>query len=160
MDIIQSPLRSAAFGSNYFSRLPLSPPLVLRLLVKNSNGHYVDMLVILSHLIKISSSFKNNFPLFKYIIRNDELPFYVCHCTLLSSNGSNVIDVAHPSNDPESAPVRMLYGSLVTAPYSIRSEVVFPFTDLGIRLTGLYRLKVSLHRLARYVYCYVIWLCM
>lgn len=45
LEIIQSPLRSAAFGSSYYSRLPLSPALVVRLVVRNAEGHAVDMCV-------------------------------------------------------------------------------------------------------------------
>ncbi|TIB80150.1 hypothetical protein E3Q22_02037 [Wallemia mellicola] len=110
LEIIQSPLRSAAFGSSYYSRLPLAPPLVVRLLVKNTDGKYIDI--------------------------HDELPFYVCHASLLSEDGSKKLDFTQLNDEPESAPVRMLYGGLVTTPYVVRGEVVFPFTDLGVRLTG------------------------
>ncbi|EIM24008.1 hypothetical protein WALSEDRAFT_59050 [Wallemia mellicola CBS 633.66] len=123
LEIIQSPLRSAAFGSSYYSRLPLAPPLVVRLLVKNTDGKYIDI--------------------------HDELPFYVCHASLLSEDGSKKLDFTQLNDEPESAPVRMLYGGLVTTPYVVRGEVVFPFTDLGVRLTGMYRFKLSLFRLAR-----------
>ncbi|TIB88295.1 hypothetical protein E3Q19_00003 [Wallemia mellicola] len=112
LEIIQSPLRSAAFGSSYYSRLPLAPPLVVRLLVKNTDGKYIDI--------------------------HDELPFYVCHASLLSEDGSKKLDFTQLNDEPESAPVRMLYGGLVTTPYVVRGEVVFPFTDLGVRLTVIY----------------------
>ncbi|TIA89914.1 hypothetical protein E3P99_01812 [Wallemia hederae] len=123
LDIIQSPLRSAPFGSSYYSRLPLSPPPVVRLVVKNGEGIPMDI--------------------------HDELPFYVCHASLLTEDGDSHVDFAHTPNEPNSAPVRMLYGALVTTPYQVHGEVVFPFTDLGVRYSGLYRLKISLFRLAR-----------
>ena len=82
---------------------------------------------------------------------HDELPFYVCHASLLTEDGDSHVDFAHTPNEPNSAPVRMLYGALVTTPYQVHGEVIFPFTDLGVRYSGLYRLQISLFRLARYV---------
>ncbi|TIA99541.1 hypothetical protein E3P89_00991 [Wallemia ichthyophaga] len=123
LEIIQSPLRSAAFGSSYYSRLPLSPALVVRLVVRNAEGHAVDI--------------------------HEELPFYVCHASLLSEDAESHVDVTQPTEDADSVPLRMLYGALVTTPYQARGEVVFPFTDLGVRVCGIYRLKISLFRLAR-----------
>lgn len=92
----------------------------------------------------------HNPPLSNHPYSHEELPFYVCHASLLSEDAESHVDVTQPTEDADSVPLRMLYGALVTTPYQARGEVVFPFTDLGVRVCGIYRLKISLFRLARY----------
>jgi hypothetical protein len=43
LSIIQQPTRAAEFGTNVLSRLPLAPPLIVKLEVKDPKGNDVDM---------------------------------------------------------------------------------------------------------------------
>lgn len=43
LSVVQQPRRSAEFGSNVLSRLPLAPPLIVRLDVTDADGNDVNM---------------------------------------------------------------------------------------------------------------------
>lgn len=43
LSIIQQPTRAAEFGANVLSRLPLAPPLIVKLEVKDAEGNDLDM---------------------------------------------------------------------------------------------------------------------
>lgn len=45
LSVVQQPLRSAEFGSNVLSRLPLNPPLIVKLDVHDAEGNEVNVLV-------------------------------------------------------------------------------------------------------------------
>lgn len=48
LSVIQQPLRAAEFGTGVLSRLPVSPPLIVRLEVRDGEGRSVDMYVCIS----------------------------------------------------------------------------------------------------------------
>lgn len=74
LDILQQPTIGCSFEHNLLSRIGLAPPLILELQVNDTNDQPVDA--------------------------RDELPFLVCQCTLLQSDGSpaNIIML---SSEPE-----------------------------------------------------------
>lgn len=84
--------------------------------------------------------------------RYDELPFLVCHVTLVTPDGEDAMMVETASGELES----MLYGTLVTTPVEMsdldgeaRRYLVFP--DISVKQTGEYRIKASLYRITGYV---------
>ncbi|EAL20384.1 hypothetical protein CNBF1940 [Cryptococcus deneoformans B-3501A] len=119
---IQQPLRSAAFEKAYLSRLPLSPPLIIQLDCWDARG--------------------------EQIIPYDELPFLVCHLSLETQNGQDAAIVT----SPDTAPVSMLYGTLVATPAEMDDQtgaqgVYFVFPDVSVRHVGRFRLKALLMRI-------------
>ncbi|KAG6813831.1 hypothetical protein H0H92_006775 [Tricholoma furcatifolium] len=85
---IQHPQKTAEFGHNNLSRLPLTPPIIARLTVRDSSGNSV--------------------------VPDDseaELPFLVAHLSLFSADGITALDMGSSigSNPP------LLYGNLVSS---------------------------------------------
>ncbi|PWN51323.1 hypothetical protein IE53DRAFT_342532 [Violaceomyces palustris] len=59
--VSQSPELGSAYGTNLLSRLAIAPPLILELTVTNAQGEEIDA--------------------------GDEMPFLVCHCSLVTDSG-------------------------------------------------------------------------
>ncbi|CCA71359.1 hypothetical protein PIIN_05298 [Serendipita indica DSM 11827] len=126
--ILQEPTAGAAHGSQYLSRVPLAPALIIRLDVLDPSQRRLQV--------------------------DDEIPFFVCTIQLLDENALPVRD---PPDEPSSASAqpsaqRLLYGSLVSSPYSLvdmngQRGIYFMFPDVSIRTEGKYRLGISLTRL-------------
>lgn len=80
------------------------------------------------------------------------MPFFVATIRLLDENGFSIRD---PPDEPSHASAqqkRLLYGSLVSSPYSLydlngQRGTFFLFPDVSVRLEGKYRLGVSITRL-------------
>ncbi|KAI9511554.1 velvet factor-domain-containing protein [Russula earlei] len=127
LEVIQQPEVSAEFGSAALSRLPLAPPLVAQLIIRDSRGNVIES--------------------------DPEHPYLVCHLSLLSADGMRVLDPVNPSNR-QFPPDRLLYGNLVSSPHYLRnlqgrSGVYFIFPDVSVRLQGRYVLQLTLMRLSR-----------
>ncbi|CAG7846902.1 Mitochondrial import inner membrane translocase subunit tim23 [Serendipita indica DSM 11827] len=108
--ILQEPTAGAAHGSQYLSRVPLAPALIIRLDVLDPSQRRLQVYgpLILG---------KND----------DEIPFFVCTIQLLDENALPVRD---PPDEPSSASAqpsaqRLLYGSLVSSPrqYQDRGQI-------------------------------------
>ncbi|KAG8699874.1 hypothetical protein FRC09_006322 [Ceratobasidium sp. 395] len=131
LEVVQAPERTAEFGNAVLSRLPLAPPLVVKLTVRNRSGGVIHI--------------------------HGELPFLVAHLALLSENGAQYVDV--PPNDsqaPVPLPQRLLYGTLASSPHPLQDQqgqpgIYFIFPDVSVRNCGRYRLRVSLLRISRWV---------
>ncbi|KAH9993703.1 velvet factor-domain-containing protein [Russula compacta] len=126
LEVIQEPEVSAEFGSAALSRLPLAPPLVAQLIIRDSRGNVIES--------------------------DPEHPYLICHLSLLSADGTRVLDPISSSNSPF-PPNRLLYGNIVSSPHYLRnlqgrSGVYFLFPDVSVRLQGQYALQLTLMRLS------------
>ncbi|RPD76457.1 hypothetical protein L226DRAFT_377192 [Lentinus tigrinus ALCF2SS1-7] len=127
LDIVQHPDRTAEFGASTLTRLPLAPPLIAQLVMRDSAG--------------------------RTIIDELELPFLVAQLSLLTSDGSAPMDYV-TDGEGRSTRERLLYGNLVSSPHLLRNlqgrrGVYFMFPDVGIRQRGRFVLKVTLIKLPR-----------
>ncbi|KAI0044527.1 hypothetical protein FA95DRAFT_253740 [Auriscalpium vulgare] len=129
LEIVQQPEVSAEFGGQALSRLPLAPPLVAQLVVRDSRGHVVE--------------------------GDPEHPYLICHLSLYTADGLTVLDAASHAGR-HFPPNRLLYGNLVSSPHSLRNlqgrlGVYFLFPDVSVRAVGRYSLRLTLMRLSRHV---------
>ncbi|KAI0372725.1 hypothetical protein BV20DRAFT_42063 [Pilatotrama ljubarskyi] len=129
LEIVQHPDRTAEFGSSVLTRLPLAPPLIAQLIMRDSSG--------------------------RTVIDESELPFLVAQLSLLSGDGSSPMDYVTDGRGHRQNPTeRLLYGNLVSSPHLLRNlqgrrGVYFMFPDVGVRQRGRFQLKVTLIRLPR-----------
>ncbi|EIW58756.1 uncharacterized protein TRAVEDRAFT_72234 [Trametes versicolor FP-101664 SS1] len=131
LEIVQHPDRTAEFGASTLTRLPLAPPLIAQLVLRDSSG--------------------------RIVIDESELPFLVAQLSLLSGDGAAPMDYATPAAGA-TAPrerERLLYGQLVSSPHLLRNlqgrrGVYFMYPDVGVRQRGRFQLKVTLMRLPRF----------
>jgi len=126
LEVVQTPQRTAEFGSAGLSRLPLSPPLVVRLTVLNRG-------------IPIPA--------------DTELPFLVANLKLYSANGTEPLDECLHSQTNQRH--KMLYGTLVSSTHQLFDEsnqagTFFVFPDVSVRMQGRYKLRITLMRLAHF----------
>lgn len=127
LEVIQQPEVSAEFGSAALSRLPLAPPLVAQLTIRDSRGNVIES--------------------------DPDHPYLICHLSLHSGDGLTVLDPVSSSNR-QFPPDRLLYGNLVSSPHFLRNlqgrpGVYFLFPDVSVRLRGRYILQLTLMRLSR-----------
>ncbi|TFY74827.1 hypothetical protein EWM64_g9186 [Hericium alpestre] len=129
LEIVQQPETSAEFGTAALSRLPLAPPLVVQLIIRDGRGNILDS--------------------------EPDLPFLISHLSLYTADGATALDT---SSRPGThfPPDRLLYGNLVSSPHHLRNlqgraGVYFLFPDVSIRVQGRYSLRVTLMRLSGHV---------
>lgn len=125
LDVVQHPQRTAEFGSASLSRLPLAPPVIVQLTVRDRFGNS--------------------------IIPEMELPFLIAHLSLFTDDGSP-LDMGTSPNG-EAPPRRLLYGNLVSSPQKLRDlqgrlGLYFLFPDASIRWRGRFQLGISLLRIS------------
>ncbi|OSD02959.1 hypothetical protein PYCCODRAFT_276499 [Trametes coccinea BRFM310] len=128
LEIVQHPDRTAEFGNSALTRLPLAPPLIAQLVLRDPSG--------------------------RTVIDESELPFLVAQLSLLSGEGGSPMDYLIDSRGHNTGE-RLLYGNLVSSPHLLRNlqgrrGVYFIFPDVGIRQRGRFQLKVALMRLPRF----------
>jgi len=127
LEIVQHPLRTAEFGMANLSRLPLTPPIVARLTVKDPSGNSV--------------------------VPETELPFLVAHLSLFSGDGLTSLDMGSYIGSGLSQSPPILYGSLVSVVEQLEDlqgnkGLFFLFPDVSIRWRGRYQLGVTLSRIS------------
>jgi len=127
LDVVQHPQRTAEFGSASLSRLPLAPPIVVQLIVRDRFGNV--------------------------IIPEMELPFLVAHLSLFSDDGTRPLDMGTAPNG-DAPPRRLLYGNLVSSPQKLRDlqgrlGLYFLFSDVSLRWRGRFQLGISLLRISQ-----------
>ncbi|KAG8958238.1 hypothetical protein FRC03_009312 [Tulasnella sp. 419] len=130
LEVVQHPERTAEIGSAaVLSRIPLSPPLIVRVTVQDPRGA-----VISGHT---------------------DMPFLAAHLWLYNEDGTEPVDVVDgpPSPGGTNTTQRMLYGTLVSSIHSYKDLQGNPgmfliFPDVSVRRCGTYRLLVSLMKLA------------
>ncbi|KAF9526141.1 velvet factor-domain-containing protein [Crepidotus variabilis] len=126
LEIVQQPLRTAEFGTAYLSRVPITPPIIARLTVRDPSGNSV--------------------------VPEAELPFLIAHLSLFSGDGTRSLDTGSyiGRGSRENPPV--LYGHLVATVEQLEDlqgnmGLFFLFPDVSIRSRGCYTLGVTLTRI-------------
>ncbi|KAJ6624968.1 velvet factor-domain-containing protein [Mycena sp. CBHHK59/15] len=133
LNVVQHPLKTAEFGYASLSRLPLTPPTVVQLTVRDANGNS--------------------------IIPEEELPFLIAHLSLFTENGMTPLDMGSSPTGPAygpGAPQPILYGNLVSSVDHLEDQngnmgLFFLFPDVSIRWRGRYQLGITLVRICRRV---------
>ncbi|KAK0217992.1 velvet factor, partial [Armillaria fumosa] len=126
LEVVQQPQKTAEFRNASLSRLPLTPPLVARLVVRDPSGN----------------------PVIPYA----ELPFLIAHLSLYTDNGLTRMDVGYTMG--QGPP--LLYGNLVSSLDILEdlqgnTGLFFIFPDVSIRWCGRFQLGISLLRISRLV---------
>ncbi|KAG9018888.1 hypothetical protein FRB90_008469 [Tulasnella sp. 427] len=130
LEVIQHPERTAEIGNGaVLSRLPLSPPLVVKITVEDAEGNTIPA--------------------------HTEMPFLAAHLSLYNEDGSEPVDIVEGPSSPNGRsgdPERMLYGTLVSSLHHLKDAnnqpgMFFIFPDVSVRRRGTYTLLVNLLRL-------------
>jgi len=121
LEIVQQPESGSTFGRDYLSRLPIAPPPVVRLIVTDENDLDIDI--------------------------TSELPFLICHVSMIPSPGSSTTSASSAGDAQVS-----IYGTLVSSPHDIALDnkpgPYFVFPDLSIRGRGMYSVQITLYRVS------------
>ncbi|KAF7308736.1 Velvet domain-containing protein [Mycena kentingensis (nom. inval.)] len=132
LHVVQNPVCTAEFRNAILSRLPLSPPIVVSLTVRDSSGNAITP--------------------------EDELPFLIAHLSLYAENGSTPLDMGSslPATVGAAPPLPILYGNLVSSLQGLEDQngtrgLFFVFPDVSIRWRGRYQLQINLVRISRRV---------
>ncbi|THU91501.1 hypothetical protein K435DRAFT_727147 [Dendrothele bispora CBS 962.96] len=125
LEVVQQPQKTAEFRNAPLSRLPVTPPVIVRLVIRDPSGNPV--------------------------VPESELPFLVAHLSLYSENGMTRLDMGSSVSHSQSAPI--LYGNLVSSVDQLEDlqgnrGLFFLFPDVSIRWGGRYRLGITLLRLS------------
>ncbi|KAF8661301.1 hypothetical protein AX16_001399 [Volvariella volvacea WC 439] len=125
LEVIQQPQKTAEFGSASLSRLPLTPPIIVQLTVRDTSGNS--------------------------IIPEAELPFLIAHLSLYSEDGLTQLDMGSAIGRDQSPPI--LYGNLVSSLDQLEDlqgnkGLFFLFPDVSIRFRGRFQLGVTLLRIS------------
>jgi len=133
LNVVQHPQKTAEFGYANLSRLPLTPPTVVQLTVRDSHGNS--------------------------IVPEEELPFLIAHLSLFTENGMTPLDMGSSTTGPgyrQGAPPPILYGNLVSSVDHLEDQngnmgLFFLFPDVSIRWRGRFQLGITLVRICRRV---------
>lgn len=156
LEVVQHPQRTAEFAQASLSRLPLTPPIVARLIVRDPSGNSVIPYVTHTILLTVLNQ-KASARLITIFASEAELPFLVAHLSLFSADGLTPLDMGvGPTGAQNSSPQRLLYGNLVSSVYKLEDlqgnmGLFFLFPDVSIRWRGRFQLSVTLMRLSRRV---------
>ncbi|KAJ7050537.1 velvet factor-domain-containing protein [Mycena amicta] len=128
LNVVQNPVRTAEFRSATLSRLPLSPPTVVQLTVRDSSGNS--------------------------IVPDEEIPFLIAYLSLYAENGTTILDMGSSMDLRLGAPPPILYGNLVSSLQHLEDHngnrgMYFIFPDVSIRWRGRYQLGIHLVKISR-----------
>ncbi|KAJ7035664.1 velvet factor-domain-containing protein [Mycena alexandri] len=129
LNVVQNPQKTAEFGYANLSRLPLTPPMVVQLTVRDATGNS--------------------------IVPQEELPFLIAHLSLFAENGTTPLDMGSSTTGyRHGAPPPILYGNLVSTVHHLEDQngnmgLFFLFPDVSIRWRGRFQLGVTLVRIGR-----------
>lgn len=123
--VVQHPVRTAEFGLANLSRLPLTPPMIAQLIIRDPSGNSV--------------------------VPEAELPFLIAHLSLYSGDGSRSLDMGSSIGRGHTPPI--LYGNLVSSVDQLEDlqgnmGLFFLFPDVSVRWRGQYQLGITLSRLS------------
>ncbi|KAJ3814178.1 velvet factor, partial [Lentinula lateritia] len=126
LEVIQQPQRAAEFSNYPLSRLPVTPPIIVRLDIHDASGNPV--------------------------VPEAELPFLIAHLSLYNENGLERVDRSPTQSGFSSAPV--LYGNLVSSIEQFEDlqgnrGLFFLFPDVSIQWRGRYQLGITLLQISR-----------
>ncbi|KAJ6504862.1 velvet factor, partial [Mycena vitilis] len=128
LNVVQHPQKTAEFGYANLSRLPLTPPTVVQLIVRDSHGNS--------------------------IVPQEELPFLIAHLSLFTENGMAPLDMGSSvTGYRQGAPQPILYGNLVSSVDHLEDQngnmgLFFIFPDVSIRWRGRFQLGITLVRIS------------
>lgn len=125
LEVVQHPQKTAEFGHSNLSRLPITPPIIVQLTVRDPSGNSV--------------------------VPEAELPFLVAHLSLFSEDGLTPLNMGSNIGTGNSPPI--LYGNLVSSIDQYEDPqgnlgLFFLFPDVSIRWRGRYQLGITLTRLS------------
>ncbi|KAJ7876310.1 velvet factor, partial [Mycena olivaceomarginata] len=126
LNVVQHPQKAAEFGYENLSRLSLTPPMVVQLMVRDMNSNS--------------------------IVPQEELPFLIAHLSLFTENGMTSLDMGSSSTGSayrQGAPSPILYGNLASSVDHLEDTngnmgLFFVFPDVSIRWRGRFQLGVTL----------------
>jgi len=126
LEVVQHPQKAAEFRNATLSRLPVTPPIIAKLIVRDSSGNSV--------------------------VPEAELPFLIAHLSLYSEDGERRLDTVPPMST--SSP-RILYGNLVSSVDCLEDlqgnmGLFFLFPDASIRWRGRFQLGITLLRISSF----------
>lgn len=107
------------------SRLPLTPPLIVKLMINDPTG--------------------------SPLVPEGELPFLIAHLSLVSEDGTRSLDMGSQIGRDNQAPI--LYGNLVSSVDHLEDlqgnmGLFFLFPDVSVRWAGKYQLAITLSRIS------------
>jgi len=120
LQILQHPVTGAEHGAYPLSRLPLSPPLILRLKVSNRKGAQIAI--------------------------DEEFPFFVAHLHLLNEQAVPIQE-QHSNPSQQLLYGTLVAAPQAFKDQAGYRGYFFVFPDVSLRLRGRYRLGISLTRL-------------
>ncbi|KAL9713779.1 hypothetical protein Ac2012v2_003390 [Leucoagaricus gongylophorus] len=121
LEIVQHPQRTAEFGHSSLSRLPITPPIIARLTVRDPSGNSV--------------------------VPEAELPFLIAHLSLFSEDGLTALNIGYETTLP--ILYGNLVSSIDQFEDTQGNlGLFFLFPDVSIRWRGRYQLGVTLARLS------------
>ncbi|XP_006462062.1 hypothetical protein AGABI2DRAFT_206232 [Agaricus bisporus var. bisporus H97] len=126
LEIVQEPQKTAEFGQSNLSRLPVTPPIIAQLTVRDPSGNSVVPYV-------------------------SELPFLIAHLSLFSEDGRIPLNMGSDIGCGNTPPI--LYGNLVSSVNQLEDPqgnlgLYFLFPDVSIRWRGRYQLGMTLTRIS------------
>ncbi|TFK25595.1 hypothetical protein FA15DRAFT_617357 [Coprinopsis marcescibilis] len=125
LEVVQQPQCAAEFGLANLSRLPITPPVVVKLVIKDPSGNTV--------------------------VPEGEIPFLVAHLSLHSEDGTQSLDMGSQIGAKNQAPI--LYGNLVSSVECLEdlqgnTGLFLLFPDVSVRWKGRYQLGITLSKLS------------
>ncbi|KAH6916125.1 velvet factor-domain-containing protein [Coprinopsis sp. MPI-PUGE-AT-0042] len=125
LKVIQQPQRTAEFKMGNLSRLPITPTIIVQLVIQDASGNP--------------------------IVPEAELPFLIAHLSLHSEDGSKSLDMGSQIGKANQATI--LYGNLVSSLEILEdlqgeTGLFLLFPDVSVRWAGRYQLGVTLTRIS------------
>ncbi|KAJ3994933.1 velvet factor-domain-containing protein [Lentinula boryana] len=126
LEVVQQPQGAAEFANYSLSRLPVTPPIIVRLSIQDASGNPV--------------------------VPEAELPFLIAHLSLYNDSSPEGVD-RNPTQGGYS-PASALYGNLVSSVEQLEDlqgnrGLFFLFPDVSIQWRGRYQLGITLLRISR-----------
>ncbi|EIN06115.1 hypothetical protein PUNSTDRAFT_73409, partial [Punctularia strigosozonata HHB-11173 SS5] len=130
LQVVQHPQKAAEFGPSSLSRLPLAPPPVVQLIVRDNTGNPID--------------------------DEAEIPFLVAHLSIFSADGSRQLDTTPGPGGERLLYGNLVSSPHRLRDLQGKHGIFFLFPDVSVRERGSYQLGVTLMSVARSVHprCY------
>ncbi|KAJ8094671.1 hypothetical protein PM082_010677 [Marasmius tenuissimus] len=122
LEVVQQPTRAAEFRNAPLSRLPITPPVIVRLVIRDSSGNPV--------------------------VPNVELPFLIAHLSLYSEDGRTRLDTGSPVPTGPMLYGNLVASLAHLEDLQGNKGLFFIFPDVSVRWRGRYRLGVTLLRIS------------
>ncbi|KAL1752100.1 velvet factor-domain-containing protein, partial [Schizophyllum commune] len=124
LEVVQQPVRTAEFGNASLSRLPITPPIIVKLTVTDRSGNAV--------------------------IPQHELPFLIAHLSLWTEDGRTRVDAGQ---GVPMLYGNLVSAVDQLEDMAGNQGLFFCFPDVSVRVRGRYQLGVTLMRISRQARC-------